>query len=58
MNEILIKSQSIKKEAEELLSKYKVLETLRKFGEVQFTGSYELDLMYKKDIDLSLLMII
>lgn len=55
MNEILIKSQAIKKEAEELLSKYKVLETLQNFGEVQFTGSYELDLMYKKDIDLSII---
>jgi hypothetical protein len=54
MNEILKKSQSIKKEAKELLIKDKVLETLENFGQVKFTGSYELDLMFKKDIDISL----
>lgn len=54
MDDILLKSESIKKEADELLSNYKVIETLEKFGEVNFTGSYKLDLMYKKDIDISL----
>lgn len=54
MSRILLNSISIKKEAEDLINEYKVIETLKKFGEVHFTGSYELDLMYKKDIDISL----
>lgn len=55
MSEILNYSQLIKKEADELLHKNQVLETLSKFGRVKFTGSYELNLMYKKDIDISLI---
>ena len=54
MNELFNYSQLIKKEAEELLLDNSTLETLNNFGEVKFTGSYELDLMYKKDIDISL----
>lgn len=54
-SKILINSQLIKKEAEELLAKYNIIEILDKYGTVKFTGSYELGLMYKKDIDISLI---
>ncbi len=54
-NKILINSQLIKKEAEELLAEHNIIEILSKYGTVKFTGSYELDLMYKKDIDISLI---
>jgi len=55
MNELLHYSKMIKHEADGLLSNFKVIETIRRFGQVKFTGSYELDLMYKKDIDISLI---
>ena len=55
MSEILNFSQLIRKEADELLNKYQVVEALSKYGQVKFTGSYELDLMYKRDIDISLI---
>jgi hypothetical protein len=55
MIEILNHSQAIKNEADELLRKYKVVEIIEKFGQVKFTGSYALNLMYKKDIDISLI---
>lgn len=55
MSNVLSYSKSIKEEADELLRNHKVLETLQKFGEIKFTGSYELDLMYKKDIDITLI---
>ena len=55
MIEMLDYSQAIKNEANELLRKYSVVEIIQKFGQVKFTGSYELNLMYKKDIDISLI---
>ena len=55
MIEILDYSQAIKNEADELLRKYSVVEIIQNFGQVKFTGSYELNLMYKKDIDISLI---
>ena len=47
MNNYLQHSEQIKKEADDLLSKYKLIETISKYGKVHYTGSYELDLMYK-----------
>lgn len=55
MEQLLQTSTAIKKEADELLHKYQVVEILSKFGRVKFTGSYELNLMYKKDIDITLI---
>ena len=55
MIEILDYSQAIKNEADELLRKYSIVEIIENFGQVKFTGSYELNLMYKKDIDISLI---
>lgn len=55
MNNLFEYSKLVKKEAEELLGKYNLIETISKYGEVNFTGSYALDLMYKKDIDISLI---
>lgn len=55
MNDILEKSKQTKAEADFLLDKYRLVKILRQFGKVRFTGSYELDLMLKKDIDISLI---
>ncbi len=55
MIEVLNYSQGIKNEADELLRKYRLVEIIENFGQVKFTGSYELNLMYKKDIDISLI---
>lgn len=55
MKSILEISAKVKKEADRLLKEYKIVDILTKFGEVKFTGSYELDLMLKKDIDISLI---
>ena len=54
MIDIVKKSQTIKEEAIALIQKFDLLSTLRHYGEVKFTGSFELDLMLKKDIDISL----
>lgn len=54
MNTVYEISQNIKKEAEYLLTKYNLIKKISKYGTLHFTGSYELDLMYKKDIDISL----
>jgi len=55
MTDVLEYSDSIKVEAEALLHKFHIIETLENFGKVKFTGSFELNLMYKKDIDISLI---
>jgi hypothetical protein len=55
MMDILKYSDSIKLEADELWHKFEIIETLKKFGKVKLTGSFELNLMYKKDIDISLI---
>ncbi|MEE9431369.1 MAG: hypothetical protein V3V16_10035 [Melioribacteraceae bacterium] len=55
MNNILEYSENIKLESTEFLEKNNVIKILEKFGKVKFTGSYELDLMFKKDIDISLI---
>jgi len=55
MSEILTKSMLIKNEADVLLNKYQLIKILERYGNINFTGSYELDLMYKKDIDISLI---
>lgn len=54
MNGILDKSRLVKEEADFLLHKYNLVKILQQYGNVRFTGSYELDLMLKKDIDISL----
>ncbi|MCW8849230.1 MAG: hypothetical protein OQJ81_04560 [Melioribacteraceae bacterium] len=55
MDDILAFSNSIKQEAKSLLNKYSIIETIKNYGMLKFTGSYELDLMLKKDIDISLI---
>jgi hypothetical protein len=55
LNNLYNQSQDIKKEAEELLKNNSISKILSKYGEIKFTGSYELDLMFKKDIDISLI---
>ena len=54
MKSVFSKSKEIKKEADELLSQFKLVELLSQYGSVHITGSYDLDLMFKKDIDISL----
>lgn len=54
MDDILQKSRSTKEEANSLLRNFNLLSILQDYGEVRITGSYQLDLMLKKDIDISL----
>ena len=49
--EILFKSSQIKREASEILEIYKITENLKEF-ELEIIGSYKLDLMYDRDIDI------
>ena len=52
--EILEYSKIIKVEADDLLVNLDLLKILQNFGEVIITGSYSLDLMIKRDLDISL----
>ncbi len=49
--EILLKSSGIRREASEILKIYELSEILRGF-EFEIIGSYKLDLMYDRDIDI------
>lgn len=42
----------LKKQADEILKELNLLVILKKYGEITFVGSYALDLMVKKDIDI------
>lgn len=53
MDEILIESAFIKNQAHEILFTHKLESTLKNFGIVYVLGSYELDLMIWKDLDIS-----
>lgn len=52
--EILEKSKQVKKDADKLLAESKLVEILGRFGVVEITGSYALDLMFSPDIDIHL----
>lgn len=54
MTEYQIISRSIKAEADQLLENRGLLKVLSKYGDVKYTGSYRLDLMMKKDMDITL----
>ena len=54
MEKYLNQSKLIKKEATILIENFQLAEILSQYGHLHFTGSYELDLMYKKDIDISI----
>lgn len=54
MADILKKSRSTKEEANSLLRHFNLLSILQDYGEVRITGSYQLDVMLKKDIDISI----
>jgi len=49
---LISQSEVLKKEADLLLQKSNLLELLRDYGEVRFTGAYRLDLMFEGDIDI------
>jgi len=49
---ILKKSAELKIEAEALLKKLRLLEFLKRYGQVFVRGSYELDLMAEGDVDI------
>ena len=51
-NELQILSKQVKKEADLLLKKTRLIEQLSKYGNVHKRGSYELDLMVDGDIDI------
>lgn len=55
MKDILIKSSEIQNEADEILFERGLHKILQKFGEPNYVGSYELKLMLKKDLDISLI---
>jgi hypothetical protein len=50
-----IKSQKFKKQADALLKKTKLLSILKKYGKVEITGSYDLDLLLSGDVDIHVL---
>jgi hypothetical protein len=52
LNDLNLTTKKIKKEADLLLKKSKLIECLSKFGDVSIRGSYELDLMLDGDIDI------
>lgn len=53
-DELLKYSNEIKSKADLLLYQKEILNILERFGKVIITGSYSLDLMIKKDLDISL----
>jgi hypothetical protein len=55
MVDLLNYSKEIRNEADDILHKAGLLALLQKYGNVKFTGSYELDLMIKKDIDITII---
>lgn len=56
MNEkLLAESKGLHKEAEKILKASRLFQILKKFGKVQFTGSYAADLMMKPDVDIYVL---
>ena len=55
MKSVLEQSREIKSEADIIIYDHKLGALLSEYGEVTYTGSYALDLMMKKDIDVSLI---
>lgn len=53
MNDLLKQSNKWKQEATKLLGKSGLENILKKFGEVEFTGSYAADLMLGGDGDVA-----
>ncbi len=49
--EILFRSSEIRREASEIIEIYKITEVLKEF-QLEIIGSYKLDLMYDRDIDI------
>jgi len=52
MNKYITHSNLLKKDADLLLKKYSIFQTLSKYGKVQFTGSYDYDVLTWGDIDI------
>ncbi|WP_110114707.1 hypothetical protein [Bacillus sp. CGMCC 1.16541] len=52
MNELLSQSSELKREATELLDDYHLLSILKKYGNPLIIGSYDLDVMTWRDIDV------
>jgi hypothetical protein len=50
------KSKSLKVQGSEFLQKHQIFNLLEQFGKVGLTGSYRLDLMNRRDIDLVLVV--
>lgn len=49
---LITQSQNTKVEANEILKKLGLTQKLQNFGKVEIIGSYKLDLMWQKDIDI------
>lgn len=54
MDKYLKQSRLIKNEANNLIENFNLVSIISQYGDLYYTGSYELDLMYKKDIDISI----
>ena len=52
MDNLIKYNESVKNECNKLLSDYKLMDILKEYGDVTLTGSYELDLMVWRDLDL------
>ncbi|TSC86819.1 MAG: hypothetical protein G01um101416_584 [Microgenomates group bacterium Gr01-1014_16] len=55
-NSLLAQSAKLKKQADKILFKSDLVKILEKFGKVEFTGSYNYDLILNPDIDLYLVV--
>lgn len=53
--ELLDHSRKMKLRAQKIIQKNDVVKTLKKYGQVVITGSYEFDLMYGPDIDIEVI---
>ncbi len=49
------RSKFLKQQADQILEESKIVEILSRLGEVNFVGSYQLDLMYRPDIDIAVI---
>ena len=55
MSKLLDRAKNLKNTADKILSDSKITSILSEYGEIVFTGSYPLELMYRPDIDFFVL---
>ena len=55
MSKLIEQAEKLRKMGEELLSSSGILEVLKKYGKIEFVGSYSVELMMHGDIDIHIL---